>query len=112
MILAGNETRADLGRVVNALQIARELKESGDEVVVVFDGAGTQWIPLLSDEEHKYHGLFEKTKGVIAGACSYCAGVYGVKAAIEATDVELLDEFAGHPSIRRLIAAGYQVITF
>lgn len=112
LILAGTETRADLGRVVNALQIARELQEAGDEVVVVFDGAGTQWIPLLSDEEHKYHVLFEQTKGVIAGACSYCATVYGVKGAIETTDVELLDEFAGHPSIRRFIAAGYEVITF
>jgi hypothetical protein len=29
LILAGTEARADLGRVVNALQIARELDEAG-----------------------------------------------------------------------------------
>ena len=112
LILAGTETKADLGRVVNALQIARELDEAGDEVTVIFDGAGTQWIPALSDEEHKYHRLYEKIEGVIAGACSYCAGAYGVRDAIEGTDVELLDEFDGHPSVRKLISKGYQVLTF
>jgi hypothetical protein len=35
-----------------------------------------------------------------------------VKDAIERTDVELLDEFDGHPSIRKLISNGYQVLTF
>jgi hypothetical protein len=112
LILAGMETKADLGRVVNALQIARELDEAGDEVKVVFDGAGTQWVPALSDEEHNYHKLFEEIKEKIAGACSYCAGAYGVKDAIESTDVDLLDEFDGHPSIRKLISNGFQVLTF
>ena len=112
LILAGTETRADLGRVVNALQIARELDESGDEVTVIFDGAGTQWIPTLTDRNHKYHQLFERTKRLVAGACSYCADAYGVKGPIERTDVELLDEFDGHPSIRTLISKGYQVLTF
>jgi hypothetical protein len=59
LVLAGTEARADLGRVMNALQIARELHEAGDEVTVIFDGAGTQWVPTLSDPEHKYHRLFE-----------------------------------------------------
>jgi hypothetical protein len=112
LILAGTETKADLGRVVNALQIARELDHAGDEVTVVFDGAGTQWVPALSDEEHKYHKLFEETKEKVAGACSYCAGVYRVKDAIESSDVDLLDEFDGHPSVRKLISNGYQVLTF
>jgi len=112
LILAGTETRADLGRVVNALQIARELNVAGDDVTVIFDGAGTQWIPVLSDEGHKYHRLYEQTKNVIAGACGYCAGAYGVKDEIEGTDVELLDEFEGHPSVRKLISNGYEILTF
>jgi len=112
LILAGIEARADLGRVVNALQIARELDGAGDKVIIVFDGAGTPWIPTLSDEEHKYHGLFQETKGLIAGACSYCAAVYGAKEAIEETEIELLDEFSGHPSVRKLMSRGYQILTF
>lgn len=112
LVLAGTDTKADLGRVVNALQIARELHEAGDEVSVIFDGAGTRWVPTLSDDVHKYHRLYEQTKDVIAGACSYCAGAFGVKDAIEKTDVELLDEFEGHPSVRKLISNGYQILTF
>ena len=112
LILAGTETKADLGRVVNALQIAREFDEADEEVTVIFDGAGTQWIPVLSDEDHKYHRLYDQVSGVVEGACSYCAGAYGVKDQIEETGVDLLDEFGGHPSIRKLMSNGYDVITF
>jgi hypothetical protein len=77
LVLAGTETRADLGRVMNALQIARKLHEAGDEVTVILDGAGTQWVPTLSDPEHKYHRLFDGVRERVAGACSYCAGAYG-----------------------------------
>lgn len=112
LVLAGTETRADLGRVVNALPNRSRVDEAGDEVTVIFDGAGTQWVPALADEGHKYHGLFEATKDKVAGACSYCAGAYGVKDEIEHTDVDLLDEFEGHPSVRKLISNGYQVLTF
>lgn len=113
LVLAGTETKADLGRVVNALQIARELDEAGDEVTVIFDGAGTQWVPTLSDEEHKYHSLFDKTRSVIAGACNYCANAYGVKEDIEKiADIDLIDEFDGHPSIRKLLSNGYTLLTF
>ncbi len=113
LVLAGIETKADFGRVVNALQIARELNESGDQVTVIFDGAGTQWVPALSNEEHKYHKLFLQTRSVVAGACAYCAGAYGVKEEIEKlAQVSLIDEFDGHPSIRKLLSNGYRVITF
>ncbi|MGH2751842.1 MAG: DsrE family protein [Actinomycetota bacterium] len=112
LVLAGTQTRADLGRVVNGLQIAREFKEAGDEVSVIFDGAGTEWVPELANSDHKYHKLFEQTKEVVQGACSYCANAYGVKDEIAAGEVELIDEFDGHPSIRKLISNGYQVLTF
>jgi len=37
---AGEEA---LGRVFNALAVAQESLQSGDEVEVVFNGAGTRW---------------------------------------------------------------------
>jgi hypothetical protein len=39
VVLADTETSGELGRVVNALTTAKELKQEGDEVAVVFDGA-------------------------------------------------------------------------
>ncbi len=41
VVLAGTEAREGLGRVTNALITAREFKEAGDEVRLVFEGAAT-----------------------------------------------------------------------
>jgi hypothetical protein len=49
---------------------------------------------------------------VVQGACSYCANAYGVKDDIESGDVDLIDEFDGHPSVHKLVSNGYQVLTF
>jgi len=112
IVLAGTEIREGLGRVVNALTTAAEFVENGDDIVVVFDGAGTTWIPVLSDPSHRYHELFESVRGSISGACGYCVEAYGVKDEVEAAGVALLDEYAKHPSIRRLVSEGYHVLTF
>lgn len=44
VVLAGTETHADLGRLANTLEFAKELKQAGDDVAIIFDGAGTRWI--------------------------------------------------------------------
>ena len=40
IILADIETHGDMGRVANALELAKEAKELGDDVRIIFDGAG------------------------------------------------------------------------
>ncbi|MDQ3362287.1 MAG: DsrE family protein [Actinomycetota bacterium] len=112
VVLADTETHGDLGRIANALTSAKEFGEAGDEVTVVFDGAGTKWVPELSKPDHRLNGDYEKVKGSIAGACDYCANAFGVKDEIEKTDIPLLEEYSGHPSLQRLVSQGYQVITF
>lgn len=112
IVLADTETHADLGRIANALVTAEELKKEGDDVQVVFDGAGTKWVPELENPEHVLHEQFEALKDHVAGACAFCASAFQVKEEIEQSDVPLLDEYAHHPSIRRFIADGYQVVTF
>lgn len=43
VILAGTESHADNGRLVNGLEAAKEFAENeGDEAELIFDGAGTQ----------------------------------------------------------------------
>lgn len=112
LILADTETHGDLGRAVNALEVAKEFKEAGDQVAIVFDGAGTRWIAELSNPEHKRHALFESLRDVILGACAFCSAAFGVKDAVVAANVSLLSAFEQHPSIRSLVNEGYQVITF
>ena len=112
VVLADTETHEGLGRVVNALETAKEMAENDDDVRIVFDGAGTKWVAELSDEDHDAHGLYKAVEEHIDGACKFCAKAFGVQNAIEQTDIELLAEYDDHPSLRRLIQNGYQLITF
>ncbi|MXR51758.1 hypothetical protein GRX03_09095 [Halovenus sp. WSH3] len=112
VILAGTDGHENMGRVVNGLETAREFAETdGDEVELIFDGAGTQWIPELEDEEHDYHDLYATVQDQ-AAACDYCAGAFGVEDAVADAGVVTLDDHDGHPSIRSLVDDDYEIITF
>ena len=112
IVFADTGSPEGLGRVVNALTTAKEFKEAGDEAVVIFDGAGTKWVDELSNPDHKYHGLFEDVRDEVAGACAYCAQAFGVKERVVEEGIPLMDDFSGHPSLRKLVADGYAVLTF
>jgi len=114
IVFAGTESHSDLGRVFNALETVSEFQDDGDgdEVKLIFDGAGTEWIPELENPDHDAHQLYEDAKPNIAGACRFCAKSFGVINEIQQTDIELLDEYEGHPSIKTLVEDGYEVITF
>ncbi len=101
-----------LGRVVNALEFAKELQDHKDDVKIVFDGAGTTWIPKLEDEAHDAHPLYSAVKGSIHGVCKFCSKAFGVINEVRKSDVDLLDDYDDHPSIRSFITDGYQVVTF
>ena len=112
LILADTDGHANLGRVVNGLETAREFAEAdGDEVELIFDGAGTQWIPELEDEDSDLHDLYRAVRND-ASACDYCAGAFGVDDAVNDAGVVRLGDNGGHPSVRSLVEDGYEVITF
>jgi len=112
VVLADTETRGDLGRIANALTTAQEFLEAGDEFEVLFDGAGTKWIAELAGSDHKLTPAFDAVRDHIAGACDYCAKAFGVRAAVESSGIALLDEYRQHPSLRKRVADGFEVITF
>jgi hypothetical protein len=112
VILADTESKGDLGRVVNALEAAREFVEADDDVHVIFDGAGTKWVPELREESHDYHDLYAAVEEEVS-VCEYCADVFDVEDAItEANRVSALAEYDGHPSIRSLLGDDYEIITY
>lgn len=112
ILFADTETPEGMGRMANALTTVKEFRDAGDDAVLIFDGAATRWVPQLADADHKYHRLFEDVRDQVQGACVYCARAYGVKDAIEAAGIPLLDEYRGHPSVRDLMVEGRQVVTF
>jgi hypothetical protein len=107
VILAGTEGHENMARVTNALEAAKEFQEAGDELELIFDGAGTQWIEELEDESHDLHGLYSKLSGN-SKACSFCASAFDA----ELGEVEESGGNDGHPSFRELVEEGYEVITF
>lgn len=111
-ILAAGDSPESLGRVVNAFMAALEYKEAGNEVRILFDGAGVQAAAQFADPEHKYHDLFEKVRDKVQGVCQYCAGAYEVKDRIQEVNLPLADEFKQHPSFKRLADQGFTILTF
>jgi hypothetical protein len=112
VVLAGKEAHSDMARVLNALELVKEAAGAGDEVEMVFDGAGVQWVPILSDPEHKLHGAYEQVRTHVAGACEFCSNAFEVGDEVREAGVAFLSEFEGHPSLRQRIADGYSVVTF
>lgn len=105
------QSHADLGRVVNALQTTKEFSQAGDDVELRFDGAGTEWIDELEDPTHDLHHRYHEVTDE-ASACDHCVSAFGQDAAVEESDVERVESFDGHPSDRRLVEQGYEVITY
>ncbi len=106
-----------LGRVFNALAVAQESLQAGDEVEVVFNGAGTRWPAELSKVSHPANGLYNAVREAVKGASCGCAAVFGATKDVEACGLPLLKDkaLAGTPGlsdIRRYLADGWQTLVF
>lgn len=112
VVLADIETLEGLGRIANALTATQEFKEAGDDVRLIFDGAGVRWVGELAKSDHKYHNEFEQVRDCITGVCQYCAEAFQVKPQIERAGLPFAYDFKNHPSFRSLVSEGYEVITF
>ncbi|MBT3445986.1 DsrE family protein [bacterium] len=112
VVLADTATPGDFGRAVNALMTAKEFKEAGDEVKIIFDGAGTKWISKFNEENGKYNSLFDSVRDKVAGVCGYCASAFKVSEDVAKFNINLIDEFDGHPSFKKLVDEGFTVLTF
>ncbi|MCI0623626.1 MAG: DsrE family protein [Acidobacteria bacterium] len=106
-----------LGRVFNALAAAYDFKQKGDDVRILFQGAGTRWVGELTKGDHPAHGLFEAVKDKVAGVSCGCADVFGATAEAEKGGFELIKDnrvpnTSGLPSFRKLATDGCTVLTF
>lgn len=114
ILQAGRESHEGTARAVHALLYARELKEHGHAVVLVFDGAGTEWIAEWSkpDSTDKLASMYQELKaaGVTQIICDFCALAFKVKGTLAEQKIPLTAEYQGHPSIAKWVDKGYQII--
>lgn len=106
-----------LGRLFNALASAYDFKQRGDDVTVLFQGAGTRWAGVVTEPSHPANGLYKAVEDTIAGVSCGCASVFGATDSAVACGLELVKDNAvpgtgGLPSLARLTADGYTVLTF
>ncbi len=112
VVFSDIDTMEALGKVSNAFMLASEAIENGDQLKLIFEGAGAKWIGELEKEDHKLHVLYKGLKSNITGVCAFCAQAFGVKNHVEQAGIQLISEYKSHPSLRNLVAEGFQVITF
>lgn len=106
-----------LGRVYNALATAHDFKQKGQEVEIVFQGAGTRWPAELAKPDHPAHELYESVADTVAGVSCACADVFGAAEEAEKSGLELIKDNSvpgtrGLASLQRLIGEGATVLTF
>ncbi len=112
VVLAEMDEHSDRARVVNALETAKEFKEAGDEVDLIFDGGGVTSAVALASPEHRYHRLYATVQDKVSGVCAFCARAFNVYEQAQTLNIPLLDEYEKHPSLRSRVVNGYQIITF
>ena len=110
-------SQESLGRVFNALASAYDFKRNGDDVTVLFQGAGARWAGELGRTDHPAHLLFEAVRDRVAGVSCACAEVFGATADAERNGFDLIKDnpvpkTSGLPSLRNLSRQGYTVLTF
>ena len=114
VLQAGKESHEGLARALHALLYTRELKEHGHTVILVFDGAGTEWAEEWTkpDSQHKLTPMYRELRkqGVTNVICDFCAGAFAVKKDLEGRDVDMSAEYKGHPSIAKWADQGYQIL--
>mgnify|MGYP003441644088 FL=1 len=112
-----NGSEESLGRVFNALAATYDFKQQGDEVTLLFQGAGTRWVGELSKQDHPAHALYQSVLDKVAGVSCGCADVFGATADVEKQGLELIKDnpvpgTTGLPSVRKLVGDGYTILNF
>jgi hypothetical protein len=106
-----------LGRVFNALALAHECLQAGDEIEVVFNGAGTRWPEELSRLSHPVNSLYNSVRETVKGASCGCAAVFAATKGVEGCGLPLLKDkvlagTAGLSNIRTYLADGWRTLIF
>lgn len=105
------------GRLFNALSLAQESLTAGDEVEVVFIGAGTRWPAELTKVGHPFNGLYNSVREAVKGVSCGCAAAFGATEGAQACGVPEVknNPVAGTPgllSVRHYLAAGWTTLIF
>jgi predicted peroxiredoxin len=99
----------------NAFNYALELDDAGYEVQLFLDGEATRWPSAFAENpDLPFRTAWERVRerGLLAGACGYCANAFDVATACEQSGIELLSDKTEHaPAVPELADDGYEMLT-
>jgi len=106
-----------LGRAFNGLSAAYDIKQSGGNVSIQFQGTGTRWIGQMTKEDHPLHGLYGLVKENIVGISSGCADFFGGAEDATSNGFKLLTEnlvpgTSGLPSLGKQLSSSGTILVF
>lgn len=106
-----------LGRAFNGLAAANDIKQSGGDVSITFQGTGTRWPALISQAGHPLHDLYNLVKTNIAGVSCACADVFGATEGAKACGMPTISESqipgtSGLAGFAKLVKFNTNVLTF
>ncbi len=115
IVLEGTELKESVAKIRHAMIYSKEIKASGNEIMLIFDGNGTKWLDIISNETSEYDFLNKLFKeitemGIIHKACGFCSARKGVKESLQKKNILFLSEYDEHPDVGKLINEGYQII--
>jgi len=109
---AGPDETAQAG---NAFNYALELDDGGYEVQVFLDGQAAKWpAEYAGDGDKPFSHDWEKVRerGLLAGACGFCANAFDAADACTDAGIDLLSEADEHaPAIAQLADEDYEILT-
>lgn len=99
---------------IHVLLNSQDMAAKGLGGKIILEGEAVKLVPEMAKEDHFLHSLYTKAKAqdLIVGACKACSNKLGVSEAVEAEQIELIGDMAGHPSMAEYISQGYTVLTF
>jgi sulfur relay (sulfurtransferase) complex TusBCD TusD component (DsrE family) len=99
----------------NGFGYAIDLDDAGHDVRLFLDGTATRWPAEFTENpdrpfNHKWNTI--QARGLLVGACGYCADAFGQTESIERANVDLLSGSGEHaPSVSELAEGGYELVT-
>jgi hypothetical protein len=112
-----NGSEESTGRALNALALAHECKRAGDEVALLFKGAGTRWPERLSRLDHPANARYNDVRDTVRGASRACAVHFGAADGVVAAGVDLISDapLPGTPGLlglRPYLGDGWETVIF
>ena len=99
----------------NGFNYALEFDDAGYDVQVFLDGQATKWPETFEAEPDlpfSYAWEQLEKRGLLAGACGYCANAFDVVESCQRSGIDLLSDETEHaPKVAALADDGYEMLT-